>query len=126
MTIVNKPTELRRSPLWVSEYFIPEFQKLWATWSVNFDEEVYCFENIEWLRITFREPESIPSYYSSCDSLPDGEVMQADFEMLGLLPNIREIRVIGSVEYYYQPNDEAGAPKIMSNIVAAEKVNDFP
>jgi hypothetical protein len=126
MTIVNKPTELKRTPLWISEYFIPEFQKLWETWSANSDEEVYCFENIEWLRITFREPESIPSYDSSCEDLPDGEVMQADFEMLGLLPNIREIRLIGSVEYYYQPNDEAGTPKIMSNIVAAEKLNDFP
>lgn len=111
--------------LYVSDYFMPELQKLWVAWFADFDEEVYGFENVEWLKILFGEPESVPSWLSSCYSLPDGEVMQADFEVLGLLPNRVDVKIIGSVEYYYQPHDEAGAPKIMSSIVGAEKVIDF-
>lgn len=123
MTIENKPTELRKTPHYAASYFVPELNKYWAEWYSRLSgDDVGDFENVEWWRTSFGEPESIASWESvSSHEFPEGEVMRVDFEAMGFLASRREVSIIGSVEYYYQPTDENEPPKIICSIVDAQQ-----
>lgn len=122
MTIENTPTELKRTPLYVSNYFVPELEKfLAAKYQWSNDDKAGDLENIEWWRLSFGIPESIPSWDSACQ-FTDGEVMRVEFEVIGFLGRYenQRTRIIGAVEYYYQSSSETGPAKVMCNIVDAD------